>query len=303
MLIRKKKKHVRVDPFVRVWMIDCCMRLASECRTQSICKHHQHPCVLFPRRQLNKVHVYQVDDYGDEVNTTWMHTTRKLKKHASLLDELGVDELEDLHLVDAEDLMELNIDEQRAHKLVARFHRLASSKKILKKISRKISQKESKILPHPNKCGGLQWIIKYELVEYAHILDDIGVERFTDLYFIDMDDLKAANVDPQLAQKLLRKFDHIKHLAAENRITVDDSDDVGSTLGPREPLVPREWMREHHLTEHVHLFDKLGVTEFHHLHQRIHMEDLLDTGMDRGAAEELLAEFRQISLSHPHTAI
>ena len=260
-------------------------------------------CSLRLWPQPNKVHVYQVDAYGDEIDTTWIRVTPQLKKHASVLDELGVDELDDLHLVDVEDLMEVNIDEQRAHELVEMFRRLASSEKISKKISKKFSYKESKITPLPNKYGGLQWMIKYELVEYAHIFEKLGVERFTDLYFIDMEDLLAANVDQQLAQKLLKKFDYIKKIAAENRIIIDPKENALSTSDQTNHLVPCEWMREHRLTEHVHLFDKLGVTEIHHLDQRIHVEDLLDTGMDRGAAERLIAKFRQIVLSHPHAAV
>merc|ERR1712032_1786202 len=55
-----------------------------------------------------KVHVYQLKEvtvYGDEMDTTWMNT-KALNPHVRLFDNLGVDELQDLNLVDVEDLVE-----------------------------------------------------------------------------------------------------------------------------------------------------------------------------------------------------
>ena len=52
--------------------------------------------------------------------------TKSLNPHVSLFDNLGVDELQDLNLVEVEDLVEEGIPPKRAAKMVAEFRQIAS---------------------------------------------------------------------------------------------------------------------------------------------------------------------------------
>merc|ERR1712032_220338 len=140
-----------------------------------------------------KVHVYQLKEvtiYGDDIDTTWMNA-KSLNPHVSLFDNLGVDELQDLNLVDVEDLVEEGIHPKRAAKMVAEFRQIASQDKSAQAMEEILFSSSSANTRKPS-----QWISKHHLSKYSDILKKLGVEELGDLDLIGEKDLVSAGVNP-----------------------------------------------------------------------------------------------------------
>ena len=165
-----------------------------------------------------KVHVYQVKEvtiYGDDIDTTWMNA-KSLNPHVSLFNNLGVDELQDLNLVEVEDLVEEGIHPKRAAKMVAEFRQIASQDKSAQ------AMVEILFSPSPaNTRKPSQWISKHHLGKYSGLFDKLGVDELQDLDLVDVDDLVEEGVNRNRAGKLIEKFRR-----ATSKVPAEDSQQV-----------------------------------------------------------------------------
>ena len=165
-----------------------------------------------------KVHVYQLKEvtiYGDDIDTTWMNT-KSLNPHVRLFDNLGVDELQDLNLVEVEDLVEEGIHPKRAAKMVAEFRQIASQDQSAQAMVEILFSSSPANTRKPS-----QWISKHHLSKYSDILKKLGVEELGDLDRIGEEDLVSAGVNRNRAGKLIEKFRR-----ATSKVPAEDSQQV-----------------------------------------------------------------------------